>query len=260
MILLNRNLLKITNACVNFSGRKVLDSVSLSIQENEIITIIGPNGAGKTTLVKIILGLQSPNSGILTRKSGISIGYMPQKLHIESSMPLSVYRFLSLSGAKISEIDNSLRKTGVFSAKHSPLKSVSGGEMQRILLARALLCCPDLLVLDEPVQGVDINGQSELYHLISEIKCELNCSVLMVSHDLHLVMAATDKVICLNGHICCSGHPHQVTKHPAYLKLFGQKFEELAIYKHQHDALNFKNSNVISHKKTKLKDSKHLHA
>ena len=228
-------LISLKNISIDFQGRSILNNIDLDVQRGEIVTLIGPNGAGKTTLVRIVLGLQKSGSGERSLTKGLKIGYMPQKLHVDNSMPLIVKRFLSLTGSKSPEIETALARTGVSHVIKSPVQSLSGGELQRVLLARALLNKPHLLVLDEPVQGVDINGQRELYHLITEIRDEYNCSVLMVSHDLHLVMASTDKVVCINQHVCCSGHPQLVKKHPAYLKLFGGDSNELAIYTHHHD-------------------------
>ena len=228
-------LISLKDAHIAFQGREVLSGVTLDINPGEILTLIGPNGAGKTTLVRIVLGLQEADSGTRIIKPGLRIGYMPQKLHVGQSMPLTVKRFLSLTGQTNAEILDALKRTSVEHIINSPVYTLSGGELQRILLARALLQKPHLLVLDEPVQGVDVNGQKELYHLITELRKEQGCSVLMVSHDLHLVMASTDRVICLNQHVCCSGHPHQVRQHPAYLKMFGGESEELAVYTHHHD-------------------------
>ena len=168
----------------------VLSNISLDLKPGEIMTLIGPNGAGKTTLVRIILGLQKPDSGQRTIKRGLRIGYMPQKLYVDNTMPLTVKRFLSLTRQPLPDIKNALGRTGVEHVINSPVQSLSGGELQRTLLARALLHKPHLLVLDEPVQGVDVNGQKELYKLITELRNEQGCSVLMVSHDLHLVMAS----------------------------------------------------------------------
>ncbi|WP_062261121.1 zinc ABC transporter ATP-binding protein ZnuC [Endozoicomonas arenosclerae] len=228
-------LIRLNNIHVAFREREVITDISLDVRPGEIMTLIGPNGAGKTTLVRVVLGLQALDSGTRTMKRGLRIGYMPQKLHVDESMPLSVKRFLSLTGQSEKQIVAALERTGVAHAMQSPVHTLSGGELQRTLLARALLHRPHLLVLDEPVQGVDVNGQKELYHLITELRNEQGCSVLMVSHDLHLVMASTDRVVCLNQHVCCSGHPHQVRQHPAYLKLFGGESEELAVYTHHHD-------------------------
>lgn len=232
-------LLTLTDIRMQYRGREVLTGVSLQVDPGEIVTLIGPNGAGKTTLVRIALGLQEPSAGSRQIRKGLRIGYMPQKLHVDHNMPLTVKRFLSLTGCRLVAIRDALERTGVVHVIHSPLQSLSGGEQQRVLLARALLHKPHLLVLDEPVQGVDVNGQRELYQLITDLRDESrhqeNSSVLMVSHDLHLVMASTDKVICINQHVCCSGHPHQVRQHPAYLRLFGGESDELAIYTHHHD-------------------------
>ncbi|AMO54345.1 zinc ABC transporter ATPase [Endozoicomonas montiporae] len=232
---MSQTLINLNNISLAYRERTVLANISLDLNPGEIVTLIGPNGAGKTTLVRIVLGLQKPDSGQRTIRRGLRIGYMPQKLHVDNTMPLTVKRFLSLTNQPMTDIKNALGRTGVEHVINSPVQSLSGGELQRTLLARALLHNPHLLVLDEPVQGVDVNGQKELYHLITELRDEQGCSVLMVSHDLHLVMASTDSVICLNRHICCSGHPHKVRKDPAYLKLFGGESEELAIYTHHHD-------------------------
>ncbi|WP_263081391.1 zinc ABC transporter ATP-binding protein ZnuC [Endozoicomonas sp. Mp262] len=239
------SLINLRDVHIRFQEQKILSGVDLEVKPGEIVTLIGPNGAGKTTLVRVVLGLQKPDSGVRWIQSGLKIGYMPQKLHVDNSMPLVVRRFLSLTGGKLPAIESALERTGVLNVINSPVQSLSGGELQRVLLARALLKKPHLLVLDEPVQGVDVNGQRELYHLITELRNEQNCSVLMVSHDLHLVMASTDKVVCLNQHVCCSGHPHQVRRHPAYLKLFGGESNELAIYTHHHDHQHDVNGKVI---------------
>lgn len=240
-------LIEARDLCLHFGERQILDKVSLRIHRGEIVTLIGPNGAGKTSLVRVVLGLQAFNSGSLVREPGLTIGYMPQKLHIEPSLPLTVQRFLQLAlsyrlrrGDKYQReqeaIVDSLRLTGIEQLLHSPMHSLSGGETQRVLLARALLRDPALLVLDEPVQGVDVAGQAKLYQLIANIRDQRGCGVLMVSHDLHLVMAATDTVVCLNQHVCCQGHPASVTGHPAYLELFGHTVNTgMAVYTHNHD-------------------------
>ncbi|WP_419534054.1 zinc ABC transporter ATP-binding protein ZnuC [Endozoicomonas sp.] len=236
---MNQPLIELSNIWMTFQNRDVLTGINLQVNPGEIVTLIGPNGAGKTTLVRIALGLQAPSSGQRLVKKGLRIGYMPQKLHIDDTMPLTVNRFLKLTGCRLTAVNDALSRTGVAHVLQSPLQSLSGGELQRVLLARALLHKPHLLVLDEPVQGVDVTGQKELYQLITDIRNESksreHCAVLMVSHDLHLVMASTDKVICINQHVCCSGHPHQVKQHPAYLRLFGGESDELAVYTHHHD-------------------------
>jgi len=229
-----KKLLEMTNVDLIIGQRQLLHEVSLHLAESEIMTIIGPNGAGKTTLIRVALGLLKPTSGSVQRKPEISIGYMPQRLHLDPTFPLSVKRFLSM-GSKLhhEKIKPFLQEVGAEHVFDSPMQGLSGGELQRVVLARALMRDPDLLVLDEPVQGVDVHGQIELYQLITRIRDQRGCAVMMVSHDLHLVMAATDRVICLNQHICCSGTPETVTNDPAYLDLFGpQAVKQLAIYTH----------------------------
>ena len=229
-------LIRLDGVAVSFNGQPVLDNVQLSVQPGEIVTLIGPNGAGKTTLVRVVLGLLQPDSGNVRRAPRLRIGYMPQKLHVDATLPLSVLRFLRLvPGVDRSAAAAALAEVGASQVIDSPLQSISGGEMQRVLLARALLREPQLLVLDEPVQGVDVAGQAELYRLISRLRERHGCGVLMVSHDLHLVMSATDQVVCLNRHVCCSGHPEQVSGDPAFIELFGQDAKSLAVYHHHHD-------------------------
>ena len=222
---------------IRLQGRQVLNGVSLQVGRGEILTLIGPNGAGKTTLVRIILGLLKPDTGRVWRRPGIRIGYMPQRLALSENLPLTVRRFLGLGGGRRAvDPRQTAEELGISHLLESPMQQLSGGENQRVLLARALLRQPDLLVLDEPVQGVDVTGQSALYGLISQIRDRLGCGVLMISHDLHLVMATTDHVLCLNHHVCCSGHPESVSRHPAYLELFGAAADaELAVYTHHHD-------------------------
>lgn len=245
-------LIKLDDIHMAFQGREVLQGVSMAVAPAEIVTLIGPNGAGKTTLVRIALGLQAPTSGKRYIRNGLRIGYMPQKLHVDNSMPLTVQRFLNLTGSSDKSIHKALQRTGVDHVYASPLYSLSGGELQRVLLARALLNKPHILVLDEPVQGVDTNGQRELYQLITDLRDEQGCSVLMISHDLHLVMASTDNVVCINQHVCCSGHPHQVRQHPAYLRLFGGESEELAVYTHHHDHHHGVDGHIIEDRKGEL--------
>ncbi|AXO63636.1 zinc ABC transporter ATP-binding protein ZnuC [Pseudomonas indoloxydans] len=229
-------LIRLDGVAVSFNGQPVLDNVQLSVQPGEIVTLIGPNGAGKTTLVRVVLGLLQPDSGNVRRAPRLRIGYMPQKLHVDATLPLSVLRFLRLvPGVDRKRALAALAEVGAEQVIDSPLQSISGGEMQRVLLARALLREPQLLVLDEPVQGVDVAGQAELYRLISRLRERHGCGVLMVSHDLHLVMSATDQVVCLNRHVCCSGHPEQVSGDPAFIELFGQDAKSLAVYHHHHD-------------------------
>jgi zinc transport system ATP-binding protein len=216
--------------------RRILDEISLSLTAGEITSLIGPNGAGKTTLVSLLLGLSQPSSGRVARRRGLRIGYMPQKLTLNAGLPLSVDRFLALTGAGSRARRESLELAGASQLVDHSMHGLSGGETQRVLLARALLAKPQLLVLDEPAQGVDISGQQELYAKISELRNQLGCAVLVVSHDLHWVMAQTDSVICLNRHICCHGHPQSISSDPGYLTLFGDKEAPvLAPYVHEHD-------------------------
>ena len=220
------------------AGRKVLvEGVSLAIASGEVVTIIGPNGAGKTTLIKAVLGLLEPSAGSVIRKPDLRIGYMPQRLAVDQNMPLTVRRFLGLAGKyEPGTRDRVLEETGISHIVDNSIHDISGGEWQRILLARALLRDPDLLVLDEPVQAVDVAGQADLYRLIGEIKESHNCAILMVSHDLHMVMSSTDRVVCINTHLCCAGHPDAVSQDPSYVALFGPSVaENLALYRHNHD-------------------------
>ena len=232
------NLVNAHGISVSLQGRPILEGVSLKVDRGEIVTLIGPNGAGKTTLVRVILGLLKPDSGMVKRQPGMRIGYMPQRLQLSENLPLTVRRFLDLGCHRQCESDvmEVVDQLNIRHLLESPLQRLSGGEHQRVLLARALLRKPDLLVLDEPVQGVDVTGQAALYGLITRIRDQLGCGVLMISHDLHLVMATTDEVLCLNHHVCCSGHPESVSQHPAYLELFGTPASaKLAIYTHHHD-------------------------
>ncbi len=232
----HNKLIQLQDVCVVRNQRHILQSANLEVQAGEIVTLIGPNGAGKTTLVRAVLGLIRADSGSVWRKHKLRIGYMPQKLHIEPSLPLTVSRFLKLAGGKRQSIRETLALVGIEQLGDSAMQSLSGGETQRVLMARALLRDPELLVLDEPVQGVDVAGQAALYRLITRIRDQRGCGVLMVSHDLHLVMATTDTVICLNQHICCHGHPAAVSADPAYLELFGQAANpDVALYTHHHN-------------------------
>ncbi len=229
-------LIDVQSVNVALGGRPVLQNVSLQIREREIISLIGPNGAGKTTLVKTVLGLLRPDSGRIVRQAELSTAYLPQRLKIDPALPITVERFLQLGheggDAAVSEV---LQETGVSRLRKSPLQSVSGGEFQRVMLARCLLRRPQLLVLDEPGQGMDVTGQEELYGLVKSIRDRYGCGILLVSHDLHFVMAATDHVVCLHHHVCCTGHPEAITAHPEFLRLFGRPALNLALYTHEHD-------------------------
>ncbi len=227
-------LLEVSDVNLELGKRLLLEKVNLKIRRGEILTIIGPNGAGKTTLLRVALGLQKPTSGTVVRQPGLTIGYMPQSLHLDPTFPLTVKRFLTLAcNDNFARVLPLLAEVGAAHVVESAIQTLSGGELQRVLLARALVREPDLLVLDEPVQGVDVHGQVELYQLISRIRDQRGCAVLMVSHDLHLVMAATDQVLCLNRHICCSGTPESVTNDPAFVELFGPAaVQYMAVYVH----------------------------
>lgn len=217
-------------------GKTILDGVNLELHEAEIMTLIGPNGAGKTSLIRILLGLSTESSGEIYRRANLKIGYVPQRVNISSVLPLRVVDFLKLGGAcSKNEILDVMNEVDAVHILQSAIQEISGGEFQRVLLARALLKKPELLVLDEPAQGVDIIGQQSLYQIIGAIRKSRSCGVLMVSHDLHLVMATTDQVLCLNTHVCCTGHPDHISEHPEYLKLFGSALEGLAVYAHDHD-------------------------
>lgn len=231
------SLISLEKISVNFGQRNVLSNVSLTLQSGKILTLLGPNGAGKSTLVRVVLGLLPASEGKVVRVDGVRIGYVPQKIHLDNTLPLSVERFMQLrSGVKRADILPALIRVQAAQLLNYPLHKLSGGEMQRVLLARALLNQPQLLVLDEPTQGVDVNGQVALYDLIDQLRHELNCAVLIVSHDLHLVMARTDEVLCLNQHICCSGTPEVVSQHPEFISMFGsQAAGQLAIYRHHHN-------------------------
>jgi zinc transport system ATP-binding protein len=217
-------------------GKTILQDISMRVTRGEIVTIIGPNGAGKSSLLKILLGLEKHDSGTLKTNAMLRVGYMPQQLQLSPHLPLTVERFLALAKASKDEIKIAAQTVSISGLLNQAMQNLSGGEQQRVLLARAILRKPNLLVLDEPVQGVDIAGQAALYRLIGRLRDQLNCGVLMVSHDLHLVMAETDTVVCLNQHICCKGHPDVVSAHPAYLELFGKPLDSaLALYTHHHD-------------------------
>lgn len=233
-------------------GKAILADVSLQVRKKEIITLIGPNGAGKTSLIRILLGLSNASSGKVKTKHKLRIGYVPQRIHVPDVMPLRVYDFLNVSGLyTVAQCQQKLDEVNCAYLLHSPMQAISGGEMQRVLLARALLKKPQLLVLDEPASGMDIIGQQALYETIRQIRDKHDCGILMVSHDLHLVMAATDRVICLNTHICCTGHPDDVSEHPEYIRLFGDAAEGLALYSHHHDHEHDIHGNIITSEECK---------
>ncbi len=223
--------------CVGFGGAEVLHDVTLRIDPGEIVTIVGPNGSGKSTLLRALLGIVPVRSGSVSRARGLRIGYVPQRLALDRSLPLTVRRFLSLpQRVSDAEATSSLARVGLPGVERQQMAALSGGQMQRVLLARALLIQPHILVLDEPTQGLDQPGEASFYRLIEEVRQATGAAVLMVSHDLHVVMAASDRVICLNGHVCCEGTPHVVSSAPEYRALFGLGTQgALALYQHVHD-------------------------
>ena len=230
-------LLKARDISFHGDNSHILDAVSFDLYRGEITTIIGPNGAGKSTLTSVVNGLIEPHSGSIERAPELRIGYLPQKVYVNTLMPLSVIRLMQLTHpVSISEVEQALAQTEVEHLGQRQVQSLSEGELKRVLLARTTLGKPDLIVLDEPTAGVDITGEIKMYELIGEFRNRLNCGVLLVSHNLHLVMSKTDQVLCLNRHLCCSGLPESVSKHPEYLALFGdQAAQSLAVYTHHHD-------------------------
>ena len=232
----NKLLVKLENAGVYRSSKWLVRGISLEINQGQIVTLIGPNGSGKTTTAKMILNIMNADEGMVSGNAN-KMAYVPQKINIDWTMPLRVIDFMKMTSIlKNNQINESLVMTGVDKLLYNQIHSLSGGEFQRVLIARAIAKKPDLLVLDEPVQGVDFNGEIALYNLIKEISVNLNCGILLISHDMHFVMSTTDHVICLNGHICCSGSPSNVVKNPEYIKLFGEhNSETLSYYQHQHD-------------------------
>ncbi|MEL7465529.1 MAG: metal ABC transporter ATP-binding protein [Pseudomonadota bacterium] len=215
---------------VTLAGRRVLRDVDISIASGEIVTIVGPNGSGKSSLLKALIGAVPVSDGAVKRRSGIRIGYVPQKLEIDATMPITAARFVGKGG------ETALARCGVAECAGRQLSELSGGQVQRVLLARALTAEPTLLLLDEPTQGLDQPGAADFYELIEDVRTETGAAVLMVSHDLHVVMSASDRVICLNGHVCCEGAPSVVSSAPEYRALFGFGTRgALALYQHRHD-------------------------
>ncbi|SES93652.1 zinc transport system ATP-binding protein [Oceanicella actignis] len=222
--------------CVRIEGRTVLRDVDLEIRPAEIVTILGPNGSGKTTLLRALIGALTPDAGEIRRSPDLCVGHVPQRLSLDRTMPLTVDRFLALSGARRAARQQALERVGIGGRAGAMMAALSGGQFQRALLAHALLRRPNLFVLDEPTQGLDQPGVAAFYRLIEDLRRETGAAVLMVSHDLHVVMSASDRVICLNGHVCCSGAPHVVARAPEYRALFGLGTQgALALYRHEHD-------------------------
>ena len=232
----NKVLLKVEKVGVSINDKSLVKGVSFEVKQNEIVTLIGPNGSGKSTTAKIALGIYKKIDGKV-KKYTDKIGYVPQKISIDWTLPIRVLDFMSLTeNLTQDQINTALNLTGVEHLKDKSLSNLSGGEVQRVLIATAISKRPELLVLDEPVQGVDFKGEIALYELIKKISEKMECGILLISHDLHVVMSATDFVICLNGHVCCSGTPQKVIKDNKYKELFGDRASNiLSLYKHKHD-------------------------
>ena len=242
----NDLLVKVSDAGLYKNGKWLVKGVNLNITKGKIVTLIGPNGSGKSTTAKIALGLYKNIEGTVERLTN-KISYVPQKVSIDWTLPVRVIDFMVLTqDLQDQEINDALNLTGVEHLKNNNLRELSGGEFQRVLLARAIAKKPDLLVLDEPVQGVDFTGEVELYALIKKISETLQCGILLISHDLHVVMSATDYVVCLNGHVCCSGTPVAVAQNKEYKELFGEKSSQLlSLYEHEHDHVHDSDGNIV---------------
>jgi zinc transport system ATP-binding protein len=227
-------LISVTGLSLRSGTIAILDHVDFHVAAREIVTLIGPNGSGKTTLLKALLGLV-PARGEIVRKPGLRIGYVPQNFARDRSLPMTVKRFARLFADRAA-VDAALQRVGIAALADHQIASLSGGELARVMLARAIAARPELLILDEPLAGVDVAGEAALYQLIAQIRDEIGCGVVLVSHDLHVVMAQADRVVCLNGHICCEGKAEQVVSDPAFAQLFGPRVAgELALYAHRHD-------------------------
>ena len=246
----NDLLVKVSDAGLYKDGKWLVKGVNLNITKGKIVTLIGPNGSGKTTTAKIALGLYKNIEGTVERLTN-KISYVPQKVSIDWTLPVRVIDFMVLTqDLQDQEINDALNLTGVEHLKNNNLRELSGGEFQRVLLARAIAKKPDLLVLDEPVQGVDFTGEVELYALIKKISETLQCGILLISHDLHVVMSATDYVVCLNGHVCCSGTPVAVAQNKEYKELFGEKSSQLlSLYEHEHDHVHDSDGKIVKEAK-----------
>jgi zinc transport system ATP-binding protein len=230
-------LLRLSNVGRFKNGRWLVRGLDLTVSASEIVTLIGPNGSGKSTAVRLAMGIDRPSEGAVWKRPGLRVAHVPQKFPVDWTMPLRVADFMALSHTTTAAKNaKALEQTGAATLGARELRELSGGELQRVLLARAIAQKPELLVLDEPAQGLDFGGEISLYELIAQLRDDLGCGVLLVSHDLHLVMAATDQVICLNGHICCHGTPERVAASAEYRALFGERASAaLAIYQHHHD-------------------------
>lgn len=231
------SLVDVEHLSINYGAKTVLSHVSLRIERGEIVTIVGPNGSGKTSLLRAIIGAVKPAKGHVTLGTGMTIGYVPQKLQVDATLPMTVSRFLQLPhGVAAKDIRHALLQAGVQDLLNAQLSKLSGGQFQRVSLARALIGKPDLLLLDEATQGLDQRGSAAFYQQIEKVRQDTGCAVLMISHELHVVMSASDRVICLNGHVCCEGTPDVVASAPEYRALFGTGTGgALALYRHEHD-------------------------
>ncbi|MGI9391316.1 MAG: ATP-binding cassette domain-containing protein [Boseongicola sp.] len=230
-------LVDVSDMTIRLGGKTILAHVDLQIDKGEIVTIVGPNGSGKSSLLRAILGAVPAAEGKVRVKPGLRIGYVPQKLHIDRTLPMSVIRFLNLpTRVGSDDAKTALEHAGAINLQDAQMTELSGGQFQRVLLARALLNAPEILVLDEPTQGLDQSGSASFYRRIEEVRQSLGCAILMVSHELHVVMATSDRVICLNGHVCCHGTPEHVASAPEYRALFGSGTQgALALYRHDHN-------------------------
>ena len=240
-------MVSLSSAGVYRNGRWLVRGVDFSVRPGEIVTLIGPNGSGKSTSAKMAIGVLKADEGRVERKPGLRVGYVPQRLSVDWTMPLTVRRLMTLtSPLSNTEVEEALEAVGIAHLAGAEVQHLSGGEFQRALLARAMARKPDILVLDEPVQGVDFSGEIALYDLITSIRNSTGCGILLISHDLHVVMAETDTVICLNGHVCCRGTPAAVSQSPEYIRLFGAKAAQtLAVYSHDHDHTHLPDGRVL---------------
>jgi zinc transport system ATP-binding protein len=229
-------LIAATGLAVRLGRHEVLHDVSLSLERGEIVTIVGPNGSGKSTLLRALIGAVPLSRGQVRRAPGLRVGYVPQRLHIDPTLPMTVMRFLALPRRRAgADLRTALDRAGLPDLRHRQMADLSGGQFQSVLLARALIDSPDLLILDEATQGLDQPGSAAFYRRIEEVRQDMGCAVLMVSHELHVVMSASDRVICLNGHVCCEGRPEIVAQAEEYRALFGTGTHgALALYRHEH--------------------------
>ena len=240
------SLVALSGAGARAHGHWLVRGVDLTVRRGELVTLIGPNGSGKTTTAKMVIGLIVPAEGEISRARALKVGYVPQALSADRTMPMSVARLMTLSRRHgRAEVMEALGRVGIAHLADMQVEDLSGGEFRRALLARALIARPELLVLDEPVQGVDFTGELALYDLIQEVREQTGCGILLISHDLHVVMARTDTVVCLNGHVCCTGTPETVASSPEYARLFGRRaIETVAVYRHRHDHVHLADGTI----------------